>query len=164
MNAKEVVKLALTSTHELLKMYVSDLSDADLTVRPVPNANNIAWQLGHLIASEDMLKPDSPGAVYPELPPSFKQHYGSDKASATLPGGYRASAHSVDRGIGIVSGVSLTLDEDGASAGRNDPRIPRKTRTSARADGRESSKVRENPFRRQEDGNLPKIELSCPPQ
>src|SRR5262245_4445853 len=69
MKAKDAVKIALTSTQNLLPMYLSDLSDADLLVRPVPNANHIAWQLGHLINSEKYLVTEEiPSAVFPELP------------------------------------------------------------------------------------------------
>src|SRR4029077_4502167 len=52
MQAKEVIKTALQSTQNMLSTYLGDLSDADLLVRPVPAANHIAWQLGHLIQSE----------------------------------------------------------------------------------------------------------------
>ena len=45
MTGKEAVKAVLTSTKNWLNMYVADLSDADILVRPVPGANNIAWQL-----------------------------------------------------------------------------------------------------------------------
>jgi hypothetical protein len=69
MQAKDVVKLALTTTQDNLQMYLGDLSDADLTVRPVPSANNIAWQLAHLIVAEKFLVEGVlPGATYPELP------------------------------------------------------------------------------------------------
>ncbi len=36
----------------LLKMHLADMSDADLMVRSVPNANHAAWQLAHLAAFE----------------------------------------------------------------------------------------------------------------
>ena len=69
MQAKDVAKLALTTTEDTLKMYLGDLADADLTVRPVPSANNIAWQLAHLIVAEKFLVEGVlPGATYPELP------------------------------------------------------------------------------------------------
>jgi hypothetical protein len=66
MNAKDAIRTALTSTQNLLSWYVSDLADADLLVRPVPNANHIAWQLGHLISAEIQLLGQLPGAAYPE--------------------------------------------------------------------------------------------------
>ena len=52
MTGKDAIKYALQSTHGWSDMYLSDLSDADLLVRPVPAANHIAWQLGHLISAE----------------------------------------------------------------------------------------------------------------
>jgi len=67
--------------------YLKDLTDEDLMHRPVPNANHIAWQLGHLIQSEhdlnNMVCPDS----MPALPEGFvdkhaKEAAASDDASA----------------------------------------------------------------------------------
>ena len=52
MNAKDVLRLDLKANHAILTNYLSDLSDADLLVRPAPGANHIAWQLGHLIVAE----------------------------------------------------------------------------------------------------------------
>ena len=42
-------------SYELILLLVSDLSDAELLVRPVPQANHIAWQLGHLILQDSRL-------------------------------------------------------------------------------------------------------------
>ncbi len=82
MTAKDAIKRALTSTQGLLAWYVSDLSDADLLIRPVPNANHIAWQLGHLIVAEQNLcKGYLPGARYPELPVGFSGQHGKDTAA-----------------------------------------------------------------------------------
>ncbi len=33
--------------------YLGDLTDADIMVRAIPDTNHIAWQLGHLIQSEN---------------------------------------------------------------------------------------------------------------
>jgi hypothetical protein len=52
MNIREVIKTALTNSQSLLDMFLGDLSDADLLVRPIPEANHPAWQLGHLIGGE----------------------------------------------------------------------------------------------------------------
>jgi hypothetical protein len=96
MNARDVIKTALTSTQSVLSWYVSDLSDADLAVRPVPTANNIAWQLGHLINAEVFLASDLPGAAYPELPATLKEQYSNKTAQITPPGGYLKKAEYVD--------------------------------------------------------------------
>jgi hypothetical protein len=82
MTGKEAIKSALHSTMGMYSMYLSDLSDADLLVRPVPAANHTAWQLGHLIASEASMAGILPGAAYPSLPPGFKEQH--DKATAAV--------------------------------------------------------------------------------
>src|SRR5712692_7670288 len=97
MNATDAIKTALTSTQDLLTWYVSDLSDADLLVRPVPNANHIAWQLGHLIASEgSLMSPSLPGAAYPELPAGFAEQHNKDTAAMEPPKGFKTKGEYVD--------------------------------------------------------------------
>jgi DinB family protein len=88
MQAKDALKIGLTSTQNLVSWYVGDLTDQELTVRPVPNANNIAWQLGHLIEGEVFLGSPLPGAAYPELPAFLKGQYDKKTANSTPPGGY----------------------------------------------------------------------------
>jgi hypothetical protein len=82
MNGKQAIQTALQGTQHMLTMFVGDLSDADLLVRPVPNANHIAWQIGHLISAERGLGKVLPGVAYPELPAGFEeQHNGKNAAS-----------------------------------------------------------------------------------
>jgi hypothetical protein len=96
MNAKDAIKTALTSTQNIMGMYLSDLSDADLLVRPVPQANHIAWQIGHLIAAEIGLCSQLPGAVYPELPAGFKEKYASETAQSESTKGFATKAEYLD--------------------------------------------------------------------
>lgn len=97
MNAKDPIRYALESTKGLLTWYLGDLSDEDLTIRPVPSANNIAWQLGHLINSESyFIKAAFPAATYPELPSTFREDYGNKVSAKTPPGGYMKKAEYVD--------------------------------------------------------------------
>jgi hypothetical protein len=92
MNAKDAIRTALTSTQNLLAWYLSDLSDEDLLVRPVPNANHIAWQVGHLINSEVRMGQVLPGAAYPELPVGFAEHHTKETAAAEPPRGFGKKA------------------------------------------------------------------------
>ncbi len=96
MNARDAIKIALTSTQGLLPQYLNDLSDEDLLVRPVPAANHIAWQLGHLIATEAMMGDLIPGARYPELPAGLKSQMDGKSAKTPPPGGYLKKAEYVD--------------------------------------------------------------------
>ena len=89
MNAKDAIKTALASTQQILQMYLSDLSDADLLVRPVPQANHIAWQLGHLIVSENkMVNTAAPGTC-PDLPAGFADLHTKTTAAKEPPTGFR---------------------------------------------------------------------------
>ncbi len=67
MHAKDALKTALLSTQNITAMYLADLSDEDILVRPVPGANHIAWQLGHLIHSE-WNSASNARATYPGCP------------------------------------------------------------------------------------------------
>lgn len=93
MQAKDTIKAALNSTQNMLEMYVSDLSDADLLVRPVPNANHIAWQLGHLINSvPHLVKTELPDAAYPAPPAGFAEQHAKETAAVEPPMGFRTKA------------------------------------------------------------------------
>ena len=83
MHAKDVLKHALTMNDGIMTNYLSDLADSDLLVRPVPGANHIAWQLGHLIAAEaQYFLPQIPGAAVPELPAGFDKQHTKEMASS----------------------------------------------------------------------------------
>src|SRR5436853_2117702 len=98
MNAKDAIKHALNSNHQVLKMYVSDLSDADLLVRPVPGANHIAWQLGHLIDSEPhLIHMELPDAAYPALPAGFAEQHTKETSTSDSPAGFRTKAEYLDQ-------------------------------------------------------------------
>src|SRR5437868_15355725 len=88
MKAKDALKIGLTSTQNLIGWYIGDLSDQELIVRPVPAANNIAWQMGHLIEGEPYLGSALPGATYPELPATIKGQYDKKSSSGTPAAGY----------------------------------------------------------------------------
>lgn len=82
MTGKDAIKYMLQSTHGMVGFYLSDLSDADLLVRPVPGANHIAWQLGHLIVAEPhLLSAYLPGAQWPTLPAGFAEKHTKETAS-----------------------------------------------------------------------------------
>ncbi len=89
MQGKDVAKVALESTQHMVTMFLGDLSDGDLLVNPVPKANNIAWQLGHLIASEKMLlEKILPGVNYPELSATLVSQGNAKSSTEVPPGGF----------------------------------------------------------------------------
>jgi DinB superfamily len=93
MNGREAMRVALSSTQSILDMYVADLTDAELFVRPVPQANHVAWQLGHLIAGDPfMVKSEFPDAKFPELPVGFNDTYGTEGSKKNGPDGFMTKA------------------------------------------------------------------------
>jgi hypothetical protein len=97
MKATEAIVTALSSTQHMVNWYVSDLSDADLMVRPAPGANHIAWQLGHLIAAEGYLvTPQLPDTPYPKLSPGFAEQYGKNGANDDSPAHFLSKAQYLE--------------------------------------------------------------------
>lgn len=76
MNATDAIRNDLAMSQRIIDAYIGDLEDSDLLVRPLPEMNHIAWQLGHLIGSErnivEMIKPGS----CPPLPDDFNEGHG----------------------------------------------------------------------------------------
>lgn len=76
MNAKDAIRGTLDLSDHVIGSYLKDLDDADLLIRPVAGMNHIAWQLGHLIASErhfnELIRPGSS----PALPDDFDAGHG----------------------------------------------------------------------------------------
>jgi uncharacterized damage-inducible protein DinB len=109
MRATDTVKAALNSTQHLLEWFVSDLSDADLLVRPVPEANHIAWQLGHLVGAEaHLIRSELPDAPYPELPAGFAEKH--SKETARLDTGFATKAEYVDLAKKMRAATLALLD------------------------------------------------------
>jgi uncharacterized damage-inducible protein DinB len=97
MQATDTIKAALNSTRHTLEWFVSDLSDADLLVRPVPGANHIAWQLGHLIGAErGLVRSELPDASYPDLPAGFAEQHNKNTATSDSPADFRSKAEYLD--------------------------------------------------------------------
>ena len=78
MKAKDALRLTIDNSNMIATSYLNDLSDADLFVRPVVGMNHLAWQLGHLIASERFfIEGIKPGAS-PPLPKGFDERACND--------------------------------------------------------------------------------------
>ena len=93
MHAKDVIRQTLNLNESLVTRYLGDLDDADLLIRPVEGMNHIAWQLGHLIASEKaILEPYLPPGTYPELPASLQSQAARQTSREAPEGGFLKKA------------------------------------------------------------------------
>ena len=68
----------LNSNRDFLNYTLADLSDADMFVRPCPNANHAAWQLGHMISSEASVQKNIAPSTAVALPVGFIDVYKMD--------------------------------------------------------------------------------------
>ncbi len=82
MTTKDIIKTTINMGQEVLMAYIGDLEDADLLVCCVPGVNNVAWQLGHLIAGEHKMMIDC-GFTMPPLPDGFEDAYGEEGATCS---------------------------------------------------------------------------------
>jgi hypothetical protein len=80
MDTKQLIRSNLSQADFTVNAYLADLTDEELLVRPVPGINHIAWQWGHLIASEAYLIGQvCPGFKSP-LPADFAGKFTNDTA------------------------------------------------------------------------------------
>jgi hypothetical protein len=124
MHAKDALRNALTTTQELVNRYLADLSDADLLVRPVPGANHIAWQLGHLIVAERMMAEPLPGVAYPTLPAGFEDRHSKAAAALEPPQGFASKAEYLDL-FGRTRAATLAALERASDADLDTPNTGR---------------------------------------
>lgn len=82
MTPQEVISQTYLTSSMVLRTYLSDLTDAELLYRPGRGCQHLAWQLGHLIASEPgLLNGVCPGAGA-ELPSGFAEQHAKDKSDS----------------------------------------------------------------------------------
>lgn len=92
MDSRAALKLGINGAGNVTEQYLADLTDADLLVRPVPGANHIAWQLGHLIQAENwMINLLRPGSM-PDLPAGFAKQHDKSTAASDDPGAFLSKA------------------------------------------------------------------------
>lgn len=92
MNAQQAIRASIEMANFVATHYLEDLSDSDLLVRPVPGANHIAWQLGHLIGStQKMFDVAYPGTMAP-LPDGFLEKHSPETAASDDPAAFLKKA------------------------------------------------------------------------
>jgi len=85
MDPTHSIRTSFGFTEMVVGQYLGDLSTDDLFVRAVPGSNHIAWQWGHLIASERfILERIAPGKAG-TLPDGFEAAHKKDTAAIDDP-------------------------------------------------------------------------------
>ena len=97
MTGRQAVQTAMEQTRDHLAWMVSDLSDADLLVRPLPGANHAAWQIGNVIGGDLFLvQSELPDAAFPALPAGFLELHGASGAANDGADGFLTKAEYLD--------------------------------------------------------------------
>lgn len=132
MQAIELLTGALKGSEGVLLGFLSDLSDADLLVRPVAGANHVAWQIGHLILAERFLVGEQlSGVEYPPLPGGFEARHGKESAASVETTGWLTKAEyerlfRETRAATIAAASKLTVaDLDRPTQGRMAAKAPK---------------------------------------
>lgn len=82
MNANDAIKNNIDTADMVCGAYLEDLTNDEAMKRPHADCNHINWQIGHLIASDNMMcngcVPDS----LPALPEGFAEKYSKETAAS----------------------------------------------------------------------------------
>lgn len=82
MKTCEAIKTNYLTSQMVCGAYLSDLTDTEAMQRPHPGCNHINWQVGHVIASENMMgNAVVPGGL-PALPEGFAEKYSKETATS----------------------------------------------------------------------------------
>jgi len=92
MNSRQAFAVALDGSDQVVQMYLKDLTDAELLVRPVEGTNHIAWQLGHLISAEHWLMDQAFPGKMPPLPAGFADKYAKHTSTVNDPQAFHTKA------------------------------------------------------------------------
>jgi hypothetical protein len=96
MNANEAIKIGIDMSDMISKMYLEDMTDEELMIRPDPNCNHIKWQLGHLIAADnEMVNGCLPGTL-PPLPTGFKEKYSKEQSGSDDPNAFHSKSQLLE--------------------------------------------------------------------
>jgi len=111
MSIASQIKHELNLPTFVAQSYIQDLSDEQLLIRPHEKANHIAWQLGHLIASEhnlnNMVCPDS----MPALPEGFAEKHAKETAGSDAAGDFCTKAEYIKAMEEQRAGTLALLDK-----------------------------------------------------
>ena len=82
------LRTALELPTLIVQGYLNDLTDDELLVRPHPEMNHIAWQLGHLIVGENFHMSQLRNGSMAPLPEGFGEQHSKQTATIDSPSAF----------------------------------------------------------------------------
>ncbi len=126
MNVKDLLRYNIGFSHNVTKMYLDDVTEDEMFVRAVPGSNHLAWQLGHLVASERSLL-EALGADVPDLPEGFAEKHGKDNIGSDDPSDFLTKAEYFELMEKMHKAAEAAIDKnDDAELDQPSPEILRK--------------------------------------
>jgi hypothetical protein len=110
MDFKGAVHKAMELADFMVEKYISDLTQQELMTRPVPGANHVAWQLGHLISAERMLVEGAVPGSMPTLPAGFAERHSKDMAGSDNPSDFLTKDEYLKLGKEMRAATLKTLE------------------------------------------------------
>ena len=93
----------------IVNAFLADLTDDELLVRPADGMNHIAWQLGHLIFSENSHINEVAASQMPPLPEGFAGQHSRATSEIDAPGSFRTKNEYVALMAGQRSATLMLL-------------------------------------------------------
>jgi hypothetical protein len=88
MDIKQAIAATMNHSDFIVNGYLSDITPQELLARPCAASNHIAWQLGHLIASEHhLVERAAPGKMEP-LPAGLAERHKKSTAGSNEPSAF----------------------------------------------------------------------------
>lgn len=116
MDPRGAIQVNIECSDGVVRGYLSDLADSDLLIRAVPGINHIAWQLGHLIASEhSLIEGGCPGSM-PALPAGFAEKHSKETSGSDNPADFLTKEEYLkvmaEQRAGTLAALSKQSDAD----------------------------------------------------
>src|SRR4051794_41969139 len=85
MNFKDAARYTYSIADFMIESYLTDITPQEMLMRPAPDANHLAWQLGHLISAECRLGDAAVPGSMPQLAAGFAERHTKDTAKSGKP-------------------------------------------------------------------------------
>lgn len=111
MDFKDSIRSSLRIADSLSQRYLDDIRPEEMFVQPVPDANHIAWQLGHVINSERSLVEAAVPNSMPPLPDGFAERHRREGVPSTHPADYLSKEEYLDLARSVRAATLAALDK-----------------------------------------------------
>jgi len=115
MNIKDAIRTQFTVADFMVERYLTDLSPSELLTRPAPDANHIAWQLGHLLSAETRLVEAAVPGAMPALPAGFVERHSKDAAVSDKPTDFHSKEEYFELAKTVRAAALKALDSQSES-------------------------------------------------